>query len=178
MAKKAKYKGDDGMDAFLDVLFNVIGILVLIVAFAALQSLETKIVREAFLGVKSSDPREMVNIVCAERKCAIITKKNQKSGNENFKVIIKNRYKSIKPTTEGKGWMTYKQIATDSRGLKKVFREHPSDKYNITLLIYPGGFNLASILESKGRRAGYRFRHLFFNKDETISVGMATTYVN
>ncbi len=54
MAKKAKYKGDDGMDAFLDVLFNVIGILVLIVAFAALQSLETKIVREAYLGVKGS----------------------------------------------------------------------------------------------------------------------------
>jgi len=50
MAKKAKYKGDDGMDAFLDVLFNVIGILVLIVAFAALQSLETKIVREAYQG--------------------------------------------------------------------------------------------------------------------------------
>ena len=177
MAKKAKYKGDDGMDAFLDVLFNVIGILVLIVAFAALQSLETKIVREAFLGVKGSDPREMVNIVCAERKCAIITKKNQKSGNENFKVIIKNRYKSIKPTTKGKGWMTYKQIAESSE-LRKVFREHPSDKYNITLLIYPDGFTLASILESKGRRAGYRFRHLFFNKGETISVGMSTTYVN
>jgi hypothetical protein len=177
MAKKAKYKGDDGMDAFLDVLFNVIGILVLIVAFAALQSLDTKIVREAYLGVKSSDPKEMINIVCSNRKCALITKKNQKSGNENFKVIIKNRYKSIKPTTEGKGWMTYKQI-TESSELKEVFREHPPEKYNITLLIYPGGFTLASVLESKGRRTGYRFRHLFFNDGETISVGMSKTYVN
>ena len=177
MAKRAKYKGDDGMDAFLDVLFNVIGILVLIVAFAALQSLETKIVREAYLGVKSSDPREMINIVCADNKCAQITKKNQKSGNENFKVIIKNRYKSIKPTTDGKGWMTYKQISENNE-LKRVFRKHPPEKYNITLLIYPEGFNLASVLESKGRRAGYRFRHLFFNNGEAISVGMSTTYVN
>jgi hypothetical protein len=177
MAKKAKYKGDDGMDAFLDVLFNVIGILVLIVAFAALQSLDTKIVREAYLGVKSSDPKEMISIVCSDRKCALITKKNQKSGNEDFKVIIQNRYKSIKPTTEGKGWMTYKEIAESSK-LQEVFRLHPPKKYNITLLIYPEGFTLASILESKGRRAGYRFRHLFFNKDETISVGMSKTYVN
>ena len=177
MAKRAKYKGDDGMDAFLDVLFNVIGILVLIVAFAALQSLETKIVREAYLGVKSSDPRDMLNIVCSDNKCAMITKKNQKSGNENFKVIIKNRYKSIKPTTDGEGWMTYKQIA-ESGKIQKLFREYPSEKYNITLLIYPNGFNLASVLESKGRRAGYRFRHLFFNDGETISVGMSKTYVN
>jgi hypothetical protein len=73
--------------------------------------------------------------------------------------------------------MTYKQI-TESSELKEVFREHPPEKYNITLLIYPGGFTLASVLESKGRRTGYRFRHLFFNDGETISVGMSKTYVN
>ncbi len=177
MAKKAKYKGDDGMDAFLDVLFNVIGILVLIVAFAALQSLETKIVREAYLGVKGDDPREMINIVCEDRKCAMITKKNQKAGNENFKVIIKNRYKSIKPTTDGKGWMTYDQI-TRKAELNKIFKKYPSKKYNISLLIYPGGFSIASTLESKGRKKGYKFRHLFFNKNENISVGMSKSYVN
>jgi hypothetical protein len=177
MAKKAKYKGDDGMDAFLDVLFNVIGILVLIVAFAALQSLETKVVREAYLGVKGSDPREMVNIVCENRKCAMITKKNQKAGNENFKVVIKNRYKSIKPTTEGKGWFTLEQIAR-KKELQRILRKYPPEKYNISLLIYPDGFLIASVMETRGRRAGYRFRHLFFNKDENISVGMARTYVN
>ncbi|MCS5588576.1 MAG: hypothetical protein NZ824_01265 [Candidatus Thioglobus sp.] len=177
MAKRAKYQGDDGMDAFLDVLFNVIGILVLIVAFAALQSLETKIVREAYLGVKSTDPKEMINIVCENRKCAMITKKNQKAGNENFKVIIKNRHKSIKPTTDGKGWMTYSQLASENK-LKKIARKYPSEKYNISLLIYPDGFSIAAILESKARRAGYKFRHLFFNKNENIAVGMSKTYVN
>ena len=177
MAKKAKYKGDDGMDAFRDVLFNVIGILVLIVAFAALQSLETKIVKEAFLGVKGSDPRKMINVVCAEQKCALISKKNQKSGNENFKVILKDRYKFIKPSTEGKGWMSFGQIAKDNQ-LQEIFRKNPPEQYNITLLIYPEGFTLAAVLESKGRNAGYRFRHLFFNKGEMISVGMSQSYVN
>jgi hypothetical protein len=177
MAKKAKYQGDDGMDAFLDVLFNVIGILVLIVAFAALQSLETKIVKEAYLGVKSTDPKEMINIVCENRKCAMITKENQKAGNEDFKVIIENRYKSIRPTTDGKGWMTFGQLASKNK-LKEIVRKYPSEKYNISLLIYPDGFSIAATLESKARRFGYRFRHLFFNKNENISVGMARTYVN
>jgi len=177
MAKKAKYKGDDGMDAFLDVLFNVIGILVLIVAFAALQSLETKIVKEAYLGVKGDDPREMINIVCDNRKCAMITKKNQKAGNEDFKVIIKNRYKSIKPTTDGKGWMTIGQIVKGTK-LKDIIRKYPPEKYNVSLLIYPKGFSIATTMETLGRRAGYRFRHLFFNDGENISVGMAKTYVN
>ena len=177
MAKKAKYQGDDGMDAFLDVLFSVIGILVLIVAFAALQSLDTKVVKEAYLGVKITDPKEMINIVCADRKCAMITKKNQKAGNEDFKVIIKNRYKSIKPTTDGKGWMTYGQLARQNK-LKEISREYPSEKYNISLLIYPDGFSIAAILESKARRAGYKFRHLFFNENENISIGMSKSYVN
>lgn len=177
MAKRKKYKGDDGMDAFLDVLFNVIGILVLIVAFAALQSLESKIVREAYLGVKGDDPRKMMNLVCEDRKCALITQKNQKAGNENFKVIVENRYKFIVPNTTGKGWMSYKQI-TKEGGLKKLLEEYPSDKFNISLLIYPDGFSIASTVETKARRAGYKIRHLFFNKDEKISVGMSKTYVN
>jgi len=177
MAKRKKYQGDDGMDAFLDVLFNVIGILVLIVAFAALQSLESKIVREAYLGVKGDDPRKMMNLVCENRKCALITQKNQKAGNENFKVIIENRYKFIKPNTDGKGWMTYKEL-TQKNGFKRLMREYPSDKFNISLLIYPDGFTVASSVETRARRAGYKIRHLFFNKEEKISVGMSKTYVN
>ncbi|HIF47666.1 hypothetical protein [Candidatus Thioglobus sp.] len=177
MAKKAKYKGDDGMDAFLDVLFNVIGILVLIVAFAALQSLETNVVREAYLGVKASDKKKLITIICAKRSCVELDQKDHVKMAENFHITIKNKFRSVKPKLSGKDWMSYVDIANKG-ALNEFFEKKSATLYNVSLLIYEDSFNTAGVVEVRGRKKGYKFRHLFFTKDEPISIGMSTTYVN
>jgi hypothetical protein len=177
VAKKAKYKGDDGMDAFLDVLFNVIGILVLIVAFAALQSLETKVVREAYLGVKGSDNKMLLTIICAQRHCIELEQTDDEKMKENFFITIKNKHRSVKPNTIGKDWVTYVEI-TQKDALNKIFAKKPARLYNISLLVYHDSFSAAGAVEIRGRKKGYKFRHLFFSEDEPISIGMSTTYVN
>jgi len=178
MPKRRKYKGDDGMDAFLDVLFNVIGILVLIVAFAALQSLETNVVREAYLGVKASDKKKLLTIICAKRKCIELEQTDDIKMAENFYITIsKDRHRSVKPKISGKDWMGYVDISQKG-SLKEIFEKKPAKLYNVSLLIYEDSFNTAGVVEVRGRKEGYKFRHVFFTKDEPISIGMATTYVN
>jgi hypothetical protein len=62
--------------------------------------------------------------------------------------------------------------------LKEIFEKKPAKLYNVSLLIYEDSFNTAGVVEVRGRKEGYKFRHVFFTKDEPISIGMATTYVN
>ena len=69
MPRRIRRANTEGQDSFLDILFNVIGILVLIVAFAALASATTSQVQKIYMGVKSETQKKMLNIICAKNRC-------------------------------------------------------------------------------------------------------------
>lgn len=177
MPRRRSRDNTEGQDAFLDILFNVIGILVLIVAFAAISSATTSQVQEVYLGVKSETQKQMLNIICAKNKCIPLDQNNDKVMEENFSIRVENRSKSLTPMTESSGWMSLEQI-TRGNSLKSYLQSNTSEVYNISMLIYQDSFQVAAAVETIGRKQGYQFRHVFFENGEPISIGISKAYVN
>ena len=177
MPRRIRRNNVEGQDAFLDILFNVIGILVLIVAFAALSSATTSQVQEVYLGVKGETKKQMLNIICANSQCIHLDQNNQTQMERNFSVRIEGNTKSIKPMADAPDWMSLKQI-TQEKSLDSYLITYSPKVYNISMLIYQDSFQVATAVENIGREKGYKFRHVFFENDESISIGISKAYVN
>ena len=171
MPRRVRRDNTEGQDAFLDILFNVIGILVLIVAFAALASATTSQIQNVYMGVKGETQKEMLNIVCAKNSCVQLDREDQRQMERNFAVRIEGKRKMLTPMAGASGWHSLKEI-TKENALDKYFAINPAEVYDISMLIYHDSFQAAAAVESIGRQRGYNFRHVFFEKGEPISITM------
>ncbi len=177
MPKRRRRNNAEGQDSFLDILFNVIGILVLIVAFAALSSATTSQVQEVYLGVKGETQKQMLNIICAKNRCIQLDQDDQQLMERNFSIRIQGRAKLITPRAEAADWMSLEQI-TKGNSLDSYLDNKPAKVYNISMLIYQDSFQVAAAVETIGRKRNYQFRHVFFETGEPISIGISKAYVN
>ncbi len=177
MPRRRKRDNAEGQDAFLDILFNVIGILVLIVAFAAISSATTSQVQEVYLGVKSETKKQMLNIICTKNRCIQLDQDDQAQMEKNFSIRVEGRSKSLTPITSASGWMSLEQI-TKRNSLQSYLENKSAKVYNISMLIYQDSFQVAAAVETIGRKQGYQFRHVFFENGEPISIGISKAYVN
>jgi len=60
------------MDYFLDIMFNVVGIMVLIVAFAAIASTTTRQITRVEIGIKQKTEKEQINIICCGNRAVYL----------------------------------------------------------------------------------------------------------
>jgi len=177
MPRRIRRANTEGQDSFLDILFNVIGILVLIVAFAALASATTSQVQKIYMGVKSETQKKMLNIICAKNRCIQLDQDDQIQMETSFAIQLEARRKLITPRTGTDGWSSLEEI-TKKNALDKYFVVKPSKEYDVSMLIYQDSFQVAAAVEAIGREKGYSFRHVFFENGEPISIERQQVYVN
>lgn len=177
MPRRIRRENTEGQDSFLDILFNVIGILVLIVAFAALASTSTSQVQKVFMGIKGESEKKMMNIICAENRCTQLDQEDQQLMENNFAIRLEGRKQLLSPLVGAEGWISLEAISSKG-ALEKYFVLNPSEEYDISLLVYQDSFQVAARVESIGRARGYGFRHVFFENGEAISIERRRVYVN
>lgn len=177
MPKRLHRENSEGQDSFLDILFNVIGILVLIVAFAALASTSTTQVQKVYMGIKSESEKEMLNIICAKNRCTQLDQEDRQQMEQNFAIRLEGRKELLSPLSGAEGWVSLEAISSGG-ALDKYFVLKPPEEYDISLLIYQDSFQTAARVESIGRAWGYGFRHVFFEDGEAISIERRRVYVN
>ncbi len=169
----------ESTDSFLDLLFNVIGILVLIVAFAAIASVTTTQVRGISLAAKSGTAaKQQINIVCNGGRAIYADYNDQDGLQEYFAMRRENRRYFLTPKQGWPSWWQAEQIVKPDGPLEKVFQQYPSSQYDISLLIFQDSFTIASRIETLGRNQGYAFRHVFFKTGEALEFSRQKITVN
>lgn len=169
----------ESTDSFLDLLFNVIGILVLIVAFAAIASVTTSQVRGISLAAKTSAAaKKQINIVCNGGRAIYADYEDQERLQDYFAIRMEGRRYFLSPKKGWPGWWTGDDVVDPEGGLVKLFQQYPARDYDISLLIYQDSFTIASRIETLGRNQGYAFRHVFFTTDETLEFSRQKITVN
>ena len=168
----------ESTDSFLDLLFNVIGILVLIVAFAAIASVTTSQVRGISLAAKSSASKEQLNIVCNGGRCVHADYENQDELQKYFAMRMEQRRVFLTPKRGWPGWWREDDLKEEENELLNLFINNPVEKYDISLLIFQDSFTIASRIETMGRNSGYAFRHVFFKTGETLEFSRQKITVN
>jgi len=177
MPRRVSRANTEGQDAFLDILFNIIGIMVLIVAFAALASATTSQVQNVYMGVKGETQKKMLNIICSDNRCVQLDHNDQKQIDNNFSVRIEGIRRLISPLTGADGWISLDEIINEN-ALEEYFVIKAPEVYDISMLIYQNSFQIAARVEEIGRKRGYSFRHVFFEDGEPISIERQKVYVN
>lgn len=158
----------DSMDSFLDLLFNVIGIMVLIVAFAAVASTTTTQVRGIVLAIKKEVKKKQINIVVSGNKAIYLDRDNSKEAAKYFAVRVEQNNLLLTPKENHPGWITFSEAQDPGNRYEEYLKDRPPEEYGISLLIYQDSFVMAARLESTGRLMGYEIRHVFLEEHETM----------
>ena len=164
------------MDSFLDIMFNIVGIMVLIVAFAAIASTATRLVTRVELTAKQKAEKEQINIICCGNRAVYLDRKNIDDMERYFSVRLKGHSMLLTPKKGLPGWITFKEIFRDKNRFTDILDEKESENHDISLLIYQNSFAIALSLETIGRKKGYSFRHVFLEMHEPLEFGRQKAY--
>ena len=164
------------MDSFLDIMFNVVGIMVLVVAFAAVASTTTRQIERVEIGVKHEATKEQINIICCGKRAIYLDRQDTEEMEKYFSIRSQGRSMALIPKKGLEGWITSRQLSQDQNRFTTLLNTKGEDKYSISLLIYQNSFTIASKIESIGRKRGYIFRHVFLEMDEPMTFSKQKAY--
>lgn len=164
------------MDSFLDIMFNVVGIMVLVVAFAAVASTTTRQITHVEIAVKQETGKEQINIICCGNRAVYLDRKNTDNMEKYFSVRLEGHSMLLTPKKGLQEWMAFEEISQDKNRFTDLLDNKESENHGISLLIYQNSFTIASRLESIGRKRGYNFRHVFLEMHEPLEFSRQKAY--
>lgn len=176
MARRRHKNLSVDMDSFLDIMFNVAGIMVLIVAFAAIASTTTRQITRVEIGIKQETGKKQINIICCGNRAVYLDRKNTDDMEKYFSVRLEGHSMLLTPKKGLQGWMTFKEISQDKNRFTSLLDKKGAENHGISLLIYQNSFAIAFRLESIGRKREYNFRHVFLEMHEPLEFSRQKAY--
>ena len=164
------------MDIFLDLLFNVVGILVLIVALAAVVSTTTRQVKCVKLSVVKQTEKKQINIICCSNRAVYLDREDIDGMERHFSVRQEGNAELLTPEPGFPDWMTFKELSQDKNRFADLLDRNPPENCDLSLLIYQDSFAMAGRLEEIAAKRGYSFRRVFLEMREPLEFRKQKAY--